>query len=383
MTYIPAIEDCHDYAVADALAFLVWLVDVATDFTGKCILIAAALTLIQRSLLPDRPVFFVTAGRRGGGKTTTLIMLLMAITGVRPAAAAWSPSEEERRKALLAYLMEALPAIIWDNIPRGAQISCSHIERACTTAFYSDRRLGVSELVAVAASAIMFFTGNNIGPKGDLASRALNARLEVDRSDPENRPFTHPDPIAWTDANRGKILKALFTLLIGNPRLRAETPFPARTRFKTWYHLVGSAVEHAVILSGGSLDFQTIFLSQEEDDEESASLADALVALNDKWPNAAIFNASDVAAMVNDSDGGYATPAAVQANQIMREVLYPNAPANRVVTGVSVGKRLRRHIGEPVTRDGRTLTLKERRLSDRGQNGALAYFVQVRTDDIF
>ena len=49
-----------------------WLCDVATDYIGKCIIIAAALTLIERSLLPDRPVFFVTAGRRGGGKTTTL-----------------------------------------------------------------------------------------------------------------------------------------------------------------------------------------------------------------------------------------------------------------------------------------------------------------------
>ena len=104
LAYIPTSDDCHDYAVVDALAFLTdtWLVDVATDYAGKCCLIAAALTLIERSLLPDRPVFFVTAGRRGGGKTTTLIMLLMAITGVRPAAAAWSPIEEERRKALLS-----------------------------------------------------------------------------------------------------------------------------------------------------------------------------------------------------------------------------------------------------------------------------------------
>ena len=45
-----------------------WLVDVATDYTGKCIIIADALTLIERSLLPDRPCFFYTAGRRGGGK---------------------------------------------------------------------------------------------------------------------------------------------------------------------------------------------------------------------------------------------------------------------------------------------------------------------------
>ena len=74
--HLPAHHECNDDAVTDALAFLMdtWLCDVATDDVGKCILIAAALTLIERSLLPDRPVFFVTAGRRGGGKTTALIM---------------------------------------------------------------------------------------------------------------------------------------------------------------------------------------------------------------------------------------------------------------------------------------------------------------------
>ncbi len=88
---------CDESNVRAAFNFLLaeWLVDVATDFTGKSILIAAALTLVERSILPERPVFFVTAGRRGGGKTTTLVMLLMAVTGVRPAAAAWSPLAAE------------------------------------------------------------------------------------------------------------------------------------------------------------------------------------------------------------------------------------------------------------------------------------------------
>ena len=80
-----------------------WLVDVATDDIGKATIIAAALTLIERSLLPDRPCFFITAGRRGNGKTTTTIMLILAVTGERPAAAAWSSNEEERRKALMSY----------------------------------------------------------------------------------------------------------------------------------------------------------------------------------------------------------------------------------------------------------------------------------------
>jgi hypothetical protein len=141
---IPKPEECTPAAVAEAMAFLIdeFLCDVACNYACKCVLLAFALTIIERSLLADRPAFFVTAGRRGGGKTTVLMMLLVALTGVRPSAAAWSPNEEERRKALLAYFLEGVPVIIWDNIPRGtAIISCPHIEKSCTTEFYSDRRL--------------------------------------------------------------------------------------------------------------------------------------------------------------------------------------------------------------------------------------------------
>jgi hypothetical protein len=221
---IPRREDCTKKAVKTAMDFLTdeWLVDVATDYTGKCTIIAAALTLIERTLLPDRPAFFVTAGRRGGGKTTTLTMLIMAITGLWPAAAAWSTNEEERRKALISYFLYGVPYIAWDNIARGMQISCPHIEKSCTAAYYSDRKLGVSEMVCTAASTIQFFTRNNIGPRGDLASRSLRIRLDVDRADPENRKFRHPDPVGWAENNRAEILAALFTILLGNPSSRSR-----------------------------------------------------------------------------------------------------------------------------------------------------------------
>jgi hypothetical protein len=60
---MPRREDCTPEAVADAMRFLCdeWLIDVATDDTGKCILIAAALTIIERS----RAIRLVAcAGRR-------------------------------------------------------------------------------------------------------------------------------------------------------------------------------------------------------------------------------------------------------------------------------------------------------------------------------
>ena len=117
----------------------------------------------------------------------------------------------------MSYFLYGVAYILWDNIARGTQISCPHIEKSCTAAYYSDRKLGVSETVCTAASTIHFFTGNNIGAKGDLASRSLHIRLDVDRVDPENRPFKHPDPIGWTENHRAEILAALYTILLGNP----------------------------------------------------------------------------------------------------------------------------------------------------------------------
>jgi hypothetical protein len=83
-----------------------------------------------------------------------------------------------------------VPYILWDNIPRGTQISCPHIEKSCTSAFYADRKLGVSEMVQTSAASIHIFTGNNIGPKGDLASRSVQVRLDVERVDSATRRST-------------------------------------------------------------------------------------------------------------------------------------------------------------------------------------------------
>jgi len=193
-----------------------------------------------------------------------------------------------------------MPALIWDNIPNGQKISCPHIERSCTTAWYSDRRLGVSETVATSAATIHFFTGNNVGPRGDLTSRSLQTRIVVDRPDPENRTFDHPDPIGWTESNRGKILRALYTVLLGNPLFHGKRK-PAQTRFKIWWSLVGQAVEAAAEQHKKGVDdakmkpitkcppsqisFKKLFLAQEDENEDSLDLADALTVLAGRTRN--------------------------------------------------------------------------------------------------
>jgi hypothetical protein len=263
--------------------------------------------------------------------------------------------------------------ILWDNIARGTQISCPHIEKSCTTAFYSDRRLGVSEMVATAASVVHLFTGNNIGPRGDLASRSLSVRLQVDRADPENRTFRHPDPIGWTEDNRAEILAALYTILLGNPMLRTPRDAATKTRFKMWWRLIGSAVEHAAGLIGQEIDFETLFVTQEEDDEEPASLADALAVMAEKFngPEEFLgkFDAADVVELVNDRQSS--------RGAALREFLYPGAPPTHMATPRSVGKLLQSHLDEPVKSGDRTLTLRKWRNPSQGSKAKLSYYIDV------
>jgi hypothetical protein len=356
-------DECTPEAAKKAMAFLTdeWLVDVATDYNGKCVLIAIALTLIERVMLPERPVFFVVAGRRGTGKTTVLYMLIKAVTGIAPAAAAWSPNEEERRKSLLGYLLSGVPYILWDNIPRGTTISCPHIERACTAPTHTDRVLGTNNTPTADATTVQLFTGNNVGPRGDMTSRSLVARLDVERSDPENRDFKHPDPVGWTEAHRGEILQALYTVLLANPVLGAAE-VEAKTRFKTWWRIVGSAVEHA---AAESVDFGKMFRSQEEEDLDDINLVDALAAMNYLWVGRT-FYATDVHQALESNEQGI-------AHATLREFFSPELGKQASVK--SIARTLASHIGEPVTRGGVTFVLKKYKA---GHDNKLKYSVVKR-----
>jgi hypothetical protein len=406
MAVVPKRADCDAAAVRKAMQFLTeeWLADVATDYTGKCSLIAMALTLIERSLLDQRPVWFVTSGRRGSGKTTTLTMLIEAVTGIAPAAAAWSTNEEERRKAVFSFFLYGVSYILWDNIARGSQISCPHIEKSCTAAYYSDRKLGVSEIVATAASTIHLFTGNNIAPKGDLASRSLQVRLDVDRIDPENREFKHPDPIEWTRNNRAELLQAMYTILMGNPTLKLARNAAMKTRFKMWYRVVGSAVEHAAKLHAKAIDaaaynaedrgkpveieFKTMFLDQEEDEEEAASLGHALNIMQKQWGAAQKgFAARDVVDFLNsqsEPDDNPDPPDVVAMRVALRAFFLP---VGMTAEPISIGLKLRAHIGEIVPYQDRQLVLKRMPKSEKSKT-ATHYFVRellrqvVDNDDV-
>jgi len=379
---LPKPDECTPEACGEALDFLIntWLVDVTTDFIGRCNLVAEAMTILERVLFPERPAWFITAGKRGGGKTTAQTMVVLAATGKKPPAAAWSPSLEERRKAMFAYLSEGLAALVWDNIPLGTVISCPVLESVLTTDHWTDRQLSVSKTPIVQAFTVMAFTGNNVGPGGDLASRVLKVDLVVDRVDPENRTFTHPDPIAWTLDHRGEILRALYTIMLGNKQLKAGPDAQQSTRFKAWWRLVGSAIENAAVAMmaaqtgqeldetvkrAEAIDYNDVFKTVEDTDEVAASVSDVLEALyiDMKSYGRTAFEAAHISELVN----GIETDEHVQA---LRQFIDPSGRKIGSITAKSVGWRLKTIVGTPVVVGDKVMTLKP---MDAGSKRALLY----------
>ena len=281
-------------------------------------------------------------------------MIATATTGRRMPAKAWSDNDEERRKALFSVLREGVPLVTFDNLRRGASISCPHIEKACTAATIEDRVLGKSESQEVQATTVIVFTGNNISPKGDLVSRSLVTRIEVDRADPENRDFKHPDPIGWTLDNRARLLAALYTILLGAPR-RAHKDVTCR--FKMWGAIVGWPLEYAAKLYGETLDFGNLFAKNE--DEEDLELAEGLEALAE-WASGngrAEFPAAEVTAFLNKTfaaaaEGEPEAEAAAErraAQGLAAKIRNCFLPRGK--DGISpkiVAKALKNHTGNPV-----------------------------------
>jgi hypothetical protein len=125
-----------------------------------------------------------------------------------------------------------------------------------------------------------------------MASRSLMLALNVNRPDPENRAFEHADPLAWTQANRPKILRALYTLLIAGALNRPKQQ-EAKTRFKTWWNIVGWPMEYAAGMIGTTVNCTELMPAGEVEDEEASAVSAALTIMLENWGDAA-FTAMDV-----------------------------------------------------------------------------------------
>lgn len=402
---MPATDEVDlDYAV-DCLDWLIneWLIDVETTPAGKAVIIAMTAQTIQRHLLPERPAYIIDAGQRGGGKTTTVVMSHVAVTGVRPAAAAWAEDQNERRKALVAAFMTGNAMIPFDNISRGSLIRCPHIEAALTSGEIADRVLNETRVVTVATTPTLVFTGNNITAAGDMASRALRVSLEIDRPDPENRAFAHPDPIGWTLDHRGRILNAIYSILL-TPGARPESS----TRFKLWHQIVAGPIEivfnewaarerAAGRVAPDAFEFQELLRGNEDEDTEAEGTREVLNALWDRFPNdgagpladtRCCFKGADFAMMLEyparpDPLTGDLSAYADERRQVdqlrsaLAAALGGNIQGGRIAAQ-DAGYRLRALVGRAVDDGDAVVTLRKKPVTNTRKKDSASYYIERR-----
>lgn len=181
-----------------------------------------------------------------------------------------------------------------------------------------------------------------------MASRSLKTLLDPGRPDPENRPFKHVEPVAWVQANRPKLLGALLTILSGNPTLkrRWSPDFQPETRFKDWWTLVGSAVEHAAKLCGHGLRFRDLFAENEVHDDEADGLVELLTQLREKFGSAP-FTAREVVKAIAPGPGfDEGTP------DLLDALVRATGKNVKTVTSHTIGLRFRSIRRRPTEIDG-------------------------------
>ena len=224
-----------------------WLVDFsfAEDSDRINAIALFLLPFVRRMIKGPTPGHLVEASTAGSGKGLLTKILLLPSLGKPPEATAFSDSEDERRKAILAALLGGRPVLMIDNLK--GKVDSPALEGVLTATMWQDRQLGSSSTRYVANKATWVLTGNNAELSLDMARRCLRIRLDqgVERPyEQDIKQFQHPDIEGYTIQNRGRLVSAAVALVRG----WQAAPVPGVKTlgsFEAWSEVIGGILQRA------------------------------------------------------------------------------------------------------------------------------------------
>jgi putative DNA primase/helicase len=228
----------------DASRALAMLLAPFTQFpltdAGRAAFASHILTEVVRLAIETSPIFAYTAPEAGTGKTLLSQMAASIAHGTPPALRVWSKKDDtELGKVLFASLLAGDRTIGFDNVTGGSKVYAAELCHFATSINYGGRKLGVSETVALPNTAVVFLTGNNLTPSGDMARRAIVIRLDanVDSHKLRERTFAISDLPGYVKEHRAELLVAALTIvrafvIAGAPQ--QANPLPS---FEAWSRL--------------------------------------------------------------------------------------------------------------------------------------------------
>lgn len=232
--------------IDDARSAAAMLLGLAADFpflneSHKSGWLAALITPICRHAFEGQaPLFFIDAAVPGTGKTLAVEAIAQIVTG-RTFPVMGVPSDDaEMAKQITSIAASGDELVLLDNIPHGATLNLSSLDRALTSSVWRSRMLGGNEVRSFPMNTTWFGTGNNVSFSQDLSRRVCSVRLESKMECPEQRSdFRYPDLIGHISRHRPELFAAAITIpaafiLAGRPAQGLK----AWGSFQPWSNLV-------------------------------------------------------------------------------------------------------------------------------------------------
>lgn len=217
--------------------------------------LGAILTPIIRPMVPTAPVHVLNGNHPGVGKGLLIDVISLiffgetANVGRLPAGGTTETSDDtELRKSITSSLIAGETLIVYDEATTvGGYPSLNAL---VTAERWIDRKLGVSERMALKNSASVLVAGNNVEISADMARRTVQVRLYTEDAHPEDRPassFKHPELKGWVREHRREILGAVLTLVQAWVSRNRPKAADQRTMgsFEAWSKTVGGILSVA------------------------------------------------------------------------------------------------------------------------------------------
>jgi len=192
------------------------------------------------------PLHLIEAPTPGSGKGLLADVVLRPAVGRRVNVMPAANDDDEWRKRITAQLSLMPAAILIDNIVRA--IDSGALSGALTATWWSDRRLGATEMVNVPVRCVWLATANNPTMSTELARRTVRIRLDPQMDRPWQRTgFRHEDLRTWADDRRAELVWS--ALVLGRVWINDGAP-RASVRlgsFERWAAVMGGVLETAGI----------------------------------------------------------------------------------------------------------------------------------------
>lgn len=286
--------------------------------------------VLRRSIDGPVPLLMVRAPDAGTGKGLVVDTISILATGLPATCQSWPQNhEDEVRKTLLTIVREGAPLVCFDNMTGVLRSNalCTYL----TSRTYGGRLLSTMTAAQAPAEVVIFATGNNITPVGDMLRRVVCLDLDAKMARPESRQgFKKADLRAYIREHRKSLVPAVLSVVLAYQRDgQPKQPCPAVGSYEAWTAMV----RQPLIWAGAGDPGQKLIDARKEGDDEEALKIALLLAWREHFGSQEVTSKE-----VLNTDDGALKKALVN---VMREAeLHPTAGTIVGVKPLDVGNFL-------------------------------------------